>query len=87
MSESLSWSLGQVFSAITRGMRFRSRKRTLITSNKTSMVEVFAAICSGSRFVIFILYMIYVYVCYFQLWRNTDVKEGLLIVFIIIRDC
>ena len=41
--ESLSWSLGQVFSATTRGMKLR--KRRLITRNIViSMVEVFAAI-------------------------------------------
>ena len=40
--ESLSWSLGQVFSATTRGMRLR--KRRLITRNIATMVKVFAAI-------------------------------------------
>lgn len=51
--ESLSWSLGQVFSATTRGMKLR--KRRLITRNIViSMVEVFAAIYNWCRFCILV---------------------------------
>jgi len=77
--ESLRTSLGQVLSAQLRVMRLR--KRILVTRNKASVVEVFGAIlipifCFRS------FYMLYVYVCYFELCSIYR-YDGRFIVFIV----